>query len=398
MRVLTFLHSFEPGGVERIAIRLVRHWRKLGVDAPLFLGRLDGEMAHDVGQDLEVFSAPQPIIGTASWETLWMIVSLPAVIRRERPDVLFCAGNTYVVVAIAMKLIFGKRCPPILAKISNDLARRDKPLWYRLFYRLWLRMEGRGLDHFIAMESSAHAEIVEYLGVADDRVTTIPDPALSLGMIAAARRPFLRPRVSSNGRRFVAVGRLEPQKNIPLMLRAFRSAARSDDHLTLIGDGSERRRLEALVRRLSIDRQVSFRGYVASPVEAFTGFDILLLSSNFEGVPAVILEALAANLSIIATDCSRAMGALLQEGQLGELVPVGNEIMLAAAISRATAKKPCARLSRAQAERFTVERAAEQYVAAMANLAITEAVSSLPSPSCRPRDSQDPAIGRIETV
>ncbi len=49
LRVLTFLHSFEPGGVERIALRLIRRWRAEGIDAPLFLGRTDGVMAQDVG-------------------------------------------------------------------------------------------------------------------------------------------------------------------------------------------------------------------------------------------------------------------------------------------------------------------------------------------------------------
>jgi hypothetical protein len=64
-------------------------------------------------------------------------------IRRHRPDVLFCAGNSYTVVAVTMRLVLGRRCPPILAKISNDLTRADLPAVARPFYRLWLRIQGR---------------------------------------------------------------------------------------------------------------------------------------------------------------------------------------------------------------------------------------------------------------
>ncbi|MBI0533475.1 hypothetical protein [Sphingomonas sp. TX0522] len=56
MKILTFLHSFEPGGVERIALRLVREWRASGYDAPLFMGRTDGAMRDDVGADLLIIA------------------------------------------------------------------------------------------------------------------------------------------------------------------------------------------------------------------------------------------------------------------------------------------------------------------------------------------------------
>lgn len=375
MRVLTFLHSYEPGGVERIALRLVRHWRSLGIDAPVFLGRADGAMATDVGQGLVVEIAAKPGISTARWETLWMILTLRGAIRRARPDVLFCAGNTYGVVALAMKLALGRRCPPIVAKISNDLDRADQHWLGRACYRLWLRLLGRVFDHVIGMEQPARAEIRERLHVADDRITIVPDPALTLRMIESARGP--RPvRAADAGRRFVVVGRLAPQKNLALMLRAFRRGAGPADHLTIIGDGPERARLQTLAGRLGIGGQVTFHGYAASPIELLGDFDILLMSSNYEGVPAVILEALAANLTVIATDCSRCMSALLQDGALGTLVPVGDERALASAIETARPGTACPGLTRAQAVRFTIEHAAQSYLQVFARACARDPLST----------------------
>lgn len=369
MRVLTYLHSFELGGVERIALRLIRQWRRLGAEAPLYVGRLDGAMASDEGRGMALVPGRRAPAGAARWETLWMIATLPAVIRRERPDVLFCAGNTYAVVAAAMKILLGRECPVIVAKVSNDLDRRDKPWLGRHCYRLWLRVASRYLDHVVGMAEPARAEIRERLRVSDEQITIIPDPALSLAMIDAARSRSRPNAGASEGRRFVSIGRLAPQKNIALMLRAFQRGSRPGDHLTIIGEGAEQARLVALAARLGIESQVTFRGYVACPIEVLHEFDVLLLSSNYEGVPAVILEALAANLTIVATDCSRSMSALLERARLGELAPVGDEKALADAIARARPGSSCGELSRAQAERFTLEHAAELYLVTFAEAA-----------------------------
>lgn len=366
MRVLTFLHSFEPGGVERIALRLVHRWRATGVDAPLFLGRTDGAMTRDVGADLDFVTPRRRWPGIAHWETLWMVATLPRAVRTIRPDVLFCAGNTYAFVAVMLKLILGRDCPPIIAKISNNLDRTDASWVYRVFYRLWLRIQGLAIDHFVGMEKPMRAEIVQCIGVSPARVAIIPDPALSEAQIAALRQdaPVAQPR-DGTGHRFVTVARLAPQKNLALMLRGFARGAAPADTLTIFGEGPERAMLEALAVGLGVANRIAFRGYVTNPASLLSGYDTLLLSSHYEGVPAVILEALAANIGIISTDCSRSMAALLQQGTLGTLVPVGDEAGFAAAIRTARPQAQNAQRTLHQARRFTIEHGAEHYVRVM---------------------------------
>ncbi|MBV1692618.1 glycosyltransferase [Novosphingobium sp. G106] len=365
MRVLTFVHSFDLGGVERVALRLVRRWRELGTDAPLFVGRVAGDMRADVGGDLDFITPSSPGIGTGSWETLWMIVTLPRVVRRLRPDILFCAGNSYTVVAVALKLILGRDCPPIVAKISNSLDRRDIPGWWRWAYRRWLRIQGRFLDHVVGMDDAMSGEIRDALGLSADQLAIIPDPALSEAMIARLRAQPQAVRLPQAGIRFVAVGRLASQKNFALMLRAFRTGAREHDRLVIIGNGPARDRLVALAAELGLSERVEFRGYVPEPSALLSQFDICLLSSDYEGVPAAVLEALAARLPVIATDCSCSMAGLLAHGALGRLVAVGDEQALVAAIAGAETLHPNDDLSLAQARRFTIELAGEAYLRAM---------------------------------
>jgi len=378
LRVLTFLHSFEPGGVERIALRLVHRWRATGVDAPLFLGRTDGAMAQDVGAGLDFVTPKRRWPGIAHWETIWMVATLPRAVRTIRPDVLFCAGNTYAFVAVMLKLVLGRDCPPIIAKISNNLDRTDASWFYRVFYRIWLRIQGLAIDHFVGMEKPMRAEIVQGVGVSPARVAIIPDPALSEAQILSLREP-VGDRPEGAGRRFVTIARLAAQKNLALMLRGFARGSTPEDTLTLFGEGPERAALEALAASLGIADRVDFRGYVTNPAGLLSGYDTLLLSSHYEGVPAVILEGLAANIGIVATDCSRSMGALLQQGALGTLVPVGDEAGFAAAIAAARPRTQDARRTLHQARRFTIEHGADHYIRVMRSV-LSRRAAAPPAP------------------
>lgn len=361
MRILTFLHSFELGGVERIALRLVRAWREAGMDAPLFMGREDGPLRKDVAQELSWHLPDQPPFSTAGFETIWMILTLPACIRRVRPDLLFCAGNSYAVVAVAMKLLLGRNCPPIVAKISNDLVRHDLGSIGRFFYGHWLRVQGRLIDHFIGMERPMAEEIARAMMIDHRKIGIIANPALSEQQIEDIRSKSSRSRRDVRERRFVAVGRLVRQKNFEMMLRAFARGSGSGDRLTILGEGPCREHLQNLAEELGLAERISMPGHVPDPAALLPGFDILLLSSAYEGVPAAILEALAAGLPIIATDCSISMQALLMEGKLGQIIAPGDEDGFANAIAAARPGAQDLQASLEQAKRFTIERASLVY-------------------------------------
>jgi glycosyltransferase involved in cell wall biosynthesis len=366
MRILTFLHSFEPGGVERVALRLVRHWRDSGIDAPLFMGRSDGPLRAELAQSLSYESPPAPAMPVGWCETLWMIATLPAVIRRLRPDALFCAGNSYAVVAVAMKLVLGSRCPPVLMKISNDLERADMPWIARLFYRLWLLVQGRCIDRFVAMAPGLEREVARLIRPRPGAIAMIASPALSRERIERLHHAAACP-APGDGRRFVAIGRLARQKNLPLMLRAFALGARAGDRLLIVGDGPERAALQRLARRFGIADRVIFTGHVPDGAMLLRRRDTLILASRYEGVPGVVLEALAAGISVIATDCSAAMRPLLDHGRLGSVVASGDLDALSQEIGRL---RPCAdrEAARARACRFAIEDAAPAYLTLFAEM------------------------------
>ncbi|HEU4820149.1 MAG TPA: glycosyltransferase [Qipengyuania sp.] len=360
MRICIPIHSFEPGGVERVGLRLAERWQAAGHDVIVVLGRARGATRAQAPM-LDYRTRPEPI-STAAWETPWLIWCLWRYLRRHPADVIFCAGNTYTVVCVAMKLLLGRRCPPMLVKISNDLVRADYPAPVQALYRLWLRVQGRLLDRFVALAEPMAPQLVEELRVDPARVCAIADPALREDEIAALPAPLPDPAA---GRRFLAVARLNRQKNLPLLLDAFARIAQDGDRLTIAGEGPERARIERRIAELGLADKVVMLGHVADIRPLLDAAHALVLSSDYEGVPAVVPEALAAGRPVAATDCCVSMRWLLQDGSFGSLTPVGDTAALADAMVH-VADMPA---SPAEMHRFsalfTLGKAAPAYLAAM---------------------------------
>lgn len=368
LRVLTYLHSFDPGGVERVALRLNAAWSARGVETLVIVGRDSGcarEAATAVNyRRLDDRSAPSQRL-----RLLWMIMKLPGIIRRERPDILFCAGNTYSSMGVAMRILLGADCPPIVAKVSNDLGRRDMRPWLRFLYHRWLWLQGRLIDRFVGMAPPMHGEIADRMAISADRIAIINDPVLYDAELDRLANNGGRSPGTCSGRRYIAIGRLTPQKNFALLLEAFARIATPDDRLTILGEGPDRPMLAERAASLGIADRVVMPGHVADPDRWLRDADVLVMSSDYEGVPAVIVEAVAAGLAVVATDCSVSMAALLGNGRFGALVPVGDRAALATAMATARSSQDCRRSARDHARAFTIENGAVAYLDLMRSVA-----------------------------
>jgi glycosyltransferase involved in cell wall biosynthesis len=361
MRVLVYLHSFGPGGVERVALRLSGAWASSGHDVRVLMGRRDGP-DRSVAPDNVLYDFAPAHSLARPFETFWMVGHLIAAIRRHRPDVLFCAGNTYTVVAALTRLILGRKCPPIVSKFSNSLNRRDLPAPIRIAHRIWLRMHPAFIQQFVGLSKPMEKEIAHLVGVGSDRVTIIPNPVLTLADVdeLSAARPD---DLDRGGRQFVAVGRLSRQKNFSLLLRAFARIADPEDRLLIVGDGPERKRLQRLAEKLGISASVDLPGHKASVTSFLKTADVFVMSSDYEGMPAAVVEALAAGVSIIATDSSPSLGELLRGGELGRLVPIRDVASLAYALANAPGREslPLEEM-RSTAALYTVEGSTRLYL------------------------------------
>ncbi len=133
--------------------------------------------------------------------------------------------------------------------------------------------------------------------------------------------------------------------------------------LLILGEGADREALEGRARELCISDDVSFPGFVSNPYPYMRRAAVFVLSSSWEGLPTVLIEALALGAPIVSTDCPDGPREILADGKYGQLVPVGKADDLAAEIELALAMGPAVDRETEAWEKFTVDAAVDGYLA-----------------------------------
>lgn len=362
LRIAVPIHSLEPGGVERVALGLASQWDRAGHQVTIVLGR-GGSTSLCSAPPLDYWQIPTRL-PTAGWETPWMVHCLYSFLIQNPVDVLFCPGNTYSVVAAAIRVLLGEHAPAMVLKVSNSLHRPDMPGPMRRGYDTWLRMHGALFNRLIALSEPMSREIRERTLAHTGQVQVIANPVLGRKRLAALARVERRPP-SPWGTRYLAAGRLVAQKNHAMLLRAFARVARPHDSLTIAGDGPERPALDRLAAQLGITPQLYFTGHLASIDPLLAQTDAFVLSSDYEGLPGAVVEALAAGLPVLATDCCVSMACLLDQDRTGIMVPVRDEARFAAGLAQMRQFETDVARARATAASYELEGAAHRYLEMM---------------------------------
>ena len=133
--------------------------------------------------------------------------------------------------------------------------------------------------------------------------------------------------------------------------------------LIVLGQGPQLSVLLSQAEDLGVRQHVDFPGFVANPYPFMSSADLFVLSSRVEGLPTVLVEAMACGCPVVSTDCPFGPAEVLEGGRLGELVPVGDARALAGAMDLALNKPPDRDLLRARAGFFGVDRAVDRYEA-----------------------------------
>ncbi len=317
--ILTYAQSLRGGGVERAMLRLARGWIAAGHRVTLVLGESQGPLVAEIPDGVELIGLDSSYLG--------LMRALPAIVASTAPTIIFCPGNHYTSMAAWMRARLGRHCPPIVAKVSNRLDRIDQHFPVDQAYRGWLRWHPAFIDHVVAMSPAMGEEAVRMMRIAPERVSIIPNPP-TRAPAAALSGPSPRPEE----RFLLGVGRLSQQKRWDRLIDAMPGVAQRETQLVILGEGEQRPALEHQVASLGLHARVDLPGYAPDPQPALAGAAALVLTSDFEGVPGVLQEALALGTPVIATESSVAIREIIASPRLGSVVPAGDHRALVAAI------------------------------------------------------------------
>ncbi len=359
-----FVPSLEGGGAERNMLNLARGFDDRGLSVDLVLAKAEGPYLDQVPTGMRV-------VDLGDVRLLPSLPNFVRYLRQERPVVLISAMDHANVAALWARRI--ARVPTlVLVGVRNTLSQETQhatqtkqrliPFLVRAFYP-WA-------DAIVAVSRGVANDLARIKGLSRKGIHIIYNPVVTSELLAAARAPSDHPWFSPGEPPVVlGTGRLTPQKDFPTLIRAFAfMRARRPGRLVILGEGEERPRLEALVSQLGIEDDVVLPGFVENPYAYMTRAAAFVLSSTWEGLPTVIIEALACGTPVVSTDCPSGPAEILEGGRYGRLVPVGDVEGLARAIMHTLDTYFDAEMLRRRAGEFTVDRIVDQYLEVLEGL------------------------------
>ena len=353
-RVAFFLSDFPVGGVERVTANLMSGMATRGWNVDLVLA--DGRApAHSVPAGVRVVDLGRSRTASA-------VMPLARYLRRARPRALVAAKDHANVVACVSSALARTRTP-VVAVVhslpSETLARPER--WTGHVVRRLLRSTYTRVARVVAISDGIAADIRTVVPAIDGRLVVIPNPIVDEHLQGACG-------VSDGSDVIMWCGRFTQEKDPMHALEAFaRVRTRRGASLVMCGDGLQRSAVEARCRELELSAHVTFPGLVDDIPERLGRAAVLVLSSRREGVPTVVIEALAVGTQVVATDCGPGPRTLLADGAYGRLVPVGDTAAMACALENAL-DDPLPGPPRDHLEMFGVDRAVRGYLALLDEL------------------------------
>lgn len=335
-RYAIFLPSLIVGGAERSMLKLAAGIAERGYPVDLVLGRRIGELTGEISPKIHVVD-----LGANR-----MIRCLPPLIRylrQTRPAAMLAVLHANLF-AVWAKLLSGAPTRVIISErnttseeidhYASDLRMRLLPGLIRLFYPM--------ADQMVTVSEGVADDLAKLARVPRGRVRAIYNPIITPELRRMTQAELDHPWFFPGQPPVIlAVGRLSEQKDFSTLIKAFALLRQSRSaRLMILGDGEERQPLEALVEALNLKEDVSLPGFIANPYPFMEQAACFVLSSRWEGLPGVLIEALYCGAPIVSTQCPHGPDEILAGGAYGQLVRVGDPSEMASAISRVLESPP----------------------------------------------------------
>jgi glycosyltransferase involved in cell wall biosynthesis len=356
-RIALFIGCFGGGGIERNTAQIAHCLVKLGVEIDLVL---------DKGGSPHLWRMPpETRIIDLKASSLWK--SLPGLVRylrQERPLAMFAADHYPNEIAIMARKIAGVPTRTIVsernqlsktARNSTQIKARLAPLFARFLYPL--------ADGIMAVSHGVAQDLAETASLPLERIETIYNPVINPEMLLKAKEPVEHPWFAPGEPPVIlGVGKLEQQKDFPTLIQALAKVRRSQPaRLMILGWGPDRPQLEALVKDLELEDAVYLPGYIKNPYPYMKRAAVFALSSAWEGLPTVLIEAMALGTPVVSTDCESGPLEILAGGKYGYLTPVGDSEALADSILQVLSGNPKS-VDAHWLDQFGLENATQKYV------------------------------------
>ncbi len=356
-RIAFFIPTLHGGGAEKVVVNLIKEFSRRNLSIDLILVSSEGPYLSEIPKQVR-------IINLNSGRVLNSFFSLSSYLNKYKPLVLLSHMSHTNVVSVMAREFAGHKVPLILVehdtlsavKIRLLRARFVKPLMRFLYPRA---------DFIIGVSKGTSRDLEASLGIPENRVKTIYNPIVDDELLAKATKEIDHSWFEdSTPPIFLAAGRLTEQKDFYTLIKAF-SLVRQKivAHLIILGEGHLRSDLEKLIKDLNLSNDVYLPGFANNPYAYMSKASVFVLSSRWEGLGNVLVEAMACGTPVVSTDCPNGPMEILDAGKYGPLVPVGDPYEMSKAMLK-TLRKPIDKQKlQERSKDFSVEKSTSKYLA-----------------------------------
>ena len=327
-KVAILLPNLGGGGAERVALAVATGLAEHGHKVDLILVQAVGELLPLVPKGVRIVDL----------KAHRLIAALPALsryLRRDQPDALHAHMWPLTIIGIMAHKLARSGARLVLSDhttlsrhVAGGRQRRLLGWTTRFFYPL--------ADSRIVCPQTAADDLAQISGIRRDRIEVIYNPIWPPKSIRS--NADVEALWKGEGPRLITVGSLNSVKNHALLLDAF-ARLKGDAQLMILGEGPLRGELERQAERLGVGKRVIMPGFAVDPWPYLASADLFVLSSDYEGFPVALAEAMYAGLKVVSTNCVSGPEEMLAGGRYGRLVLCGDEVALAAAIDAALADR-----------------------------------------------------------
>ena len=318
-KVLFVRPTLGYGGADRVTLNLLKAFDREQYDCDLALMRAEGEYVEDLPEDVKLYDLKAG--------SLWnMAGPLKSLIKNTDYDILYstCGGASMPMMLAAWQTgykgttIVSERnilFPPKKSKAKRRLMLVIKKFLFKK--ATWVTAVSKGVAQ----------ECIDILGTKKATTVVVNNPIVNEDLINGMDEAVEHEFFSQYPKTIVAIGRFEWQKDYDTLLKAFTKVVKKDAEvgLFILGKGPLESNYRSLVEDLGLSDHVHFAGFDKNPFKYLAACDAYVLSSRHEGMPGVLVQAMACGAACVSTDCPTGPNELIKDGENGFLVPVEDE-------------------------------------------------------------------------
>jgi len=356
MHVSLIITHLGGGGAAKVVANLAEGLSAYGIQVDIVQLR-QGREKFEVNESVR-------IIDIGASKVYYSIPTLIKYLNCECPDAVLSSVNTVnIVTLVATKL--SSVSPRIVISEHNTLSvstEASQDIRTRLLPHL-MRFTYPWADSIVTVSNGVASDLRSFYPKIEELISVIHNPVVTPRLIEKSEGVVNHDWFSDSQYCVIlGVGELVEQKDFPTLIRSFALVKKSVQNakLVILGEGQSREELTKLSKDIGVHDSIWMPGFVSNPYKYMSSADVFALSSRWEGLPTVLIEALACGCPVVSTNCPSGPNEILDGGKYGELVPVGDVEKLAEAIISVLNNSGPTSAGRADA--FSYEKSTREYI------------------------------------